>query len=229
MGGRRCPSHAHRAGHVHHDRGALRGRDPGSDTRGRATRPGPRGHDPAWRRLQAPDLALRVPGPRRQWPEDPGGCPSRDRASGRHRDRGRRRHRCGGRVRGHAAGGHAQHGELRPPAGAGVRRQARDAQTRHERHDRGVAHGGRVHRPARQSGDRPVRTGYPHVRDRHSQHTRRVGGARRPGPVASADHHRPEPLRWSSRPGGAAVTRQCRRRCRWRDHRCPSRSTYRPV
>ena len=57
-------------------------------------------------------------------------------------------------------------------------RRAGDPEARHERDDRRVADGGRVHRRGRQPPHHPVRARHPHVRDRVSQRARRHGGRR---------------------------------------------------
>ena len=60
----------------------------------------------------------------------------------------------------------------------GQAQQARDAEARLGDDDRGMAAGGRVHRPARQLRDHPVRARHPHVRAVDAQHARprRHGG-----------------------------------------------------
>ena len=85
----------------------------------------------ARRRVQAADLALRVPGPRRGGAEDPRRGARGDRAADRHRGHRPARRGPGRDVRRHAAGRHPQHAEL--PAAAGGRRggQAGHAQARH--------------------------------------------------------------------------------------------------
>ncbi len=67
------------------------------------------------------------------------------------------RRRPGRVLRRHAAGRHAQHGQLRAAAGGRPVRQAGDAQARHAGHHRGVADGRGVHRAARQPRHRAVR------------------------------------------------------------------------
>ena len=66
------PPGADRARHVHLHRRAVRGRDGRADARGGADGAGGRGHAAARRRLQAAHLAVRLPGPGRGGPRDPG-------------------------------------------------------------------------------------------------------------------------------------------------------------
>ena len=77
-----------RPGQLHVHRRPVRCGDASADPRGRGDGPGRRRHDAPRRRLQAPHLALRLPGPRRRraarsWPGARG-----DRPAGRHRGDG---------------------------------------------------------------------------------------------------------------------------------------------
>ena len=187
-------------GHVHLHRRPVRRRDRRADPRGRADGPVGRRHDPARRGVQAAHLAVRLPGPgrRRAWRSSP----TSRRATGHAgRDRGRRRprRRRGRRARRHAPGRHPQHGQLRAAAGRRRVRQAGAAQARHDRHHRGVADGGRVHRPARQPRRRPVRARHPHLRAGDPQHPRHLRGAGRPGDQPPAGHRRPLARRRAAR------------------------------
>ncbi len=100
----------------------------------------------ARRRVQAADESVRVPGPRGR-----GAALSRrgaraDRAAGDHRGDGAvaGRHRRG--VRRHPPDRHPQHAELLAAARRRTGGPAGDAQARLRGDDRGMAHGGRVHR-----------------------------------------------------------------------------------
>ena len=147
---------ADRPGHPHGHRGPVRGGDPAAGARRRADGEGRRRCAAARRRVQAAHVALRVPGARREGPEDPRRRAGGNRAS--RGDRGSRRGRCRTRLqlRRHAPDRHPQHAELRPAAGGGRRRKAGHAEARNERHHRGMADGRRVHRPARQPRHRAV-------------------------------------------------------------------------
>ena len=156
---------ADRPRHADRHRRAVRGRDGRADAGVRADGQGRRGVAAARRRVQAAQFAVRVPGSWRDRAEDPRRRSGPDRAADRHRSGGPGRRGPGGQLRGHAPGRYAQHAEL--PVAAGGRRggQTGHAQARHERHHRGMADGGRVHRPARQPGHRAVRAGHPHLRE----------------------------------------------------------------
>ena len=168
---------ADRAGHVHADRRAVRGRDARADAGGGAAGPARRGDAAARRRVQAAHLAVRVPGARGRGAADPGRGQQGDRAAGGHRDHGPGRRRRGRRARGHVPDRHPQHAELPAAAGGRRGRQAGNAQARPHRDVRGVADGRGVHRPARQPRHRAVRARHPRLRAVDPQHARRVGGA----------------------------------------------------
>ena len=183
---------ADRPGHLHVHRRPVRRRDRRADARGRADGAGGRRHAAARRGLQAAHLAVRLPGPRRRrawrsWPTSarPTGLPVVTEVVDARDVAGRRR------ARRHAAGRHPQHGQLRAAAGGRRVRQAGAAQARHDRHHRGVADGGGVHRPARQPRRGPLRARHPHLRAGHPQHPRHLGGPGRAGDQPPADHRRP--------------------------------------
>ena len=175
----------------------------------------------ARRRVQAALFAVRVPGTRRGGPEDPGRRAGRGRAADRDRGGRRARRRPGRLLRRHAPGRHPQHAELPAAAGGRRGRQAGHAQARHVRHHRGVADGGRVHRPARQPGHRAVRARHPHLREGHQEHARHLGRAGRAAAVAPAGDRGPVALRRPPRPGAAAVPGGDRGRRGRHHHRRP--------
>ena len=165
------------------------GADRGPDGQGR------RGVAAARRRLQAAHVPVRLPGAGRGRAEDPGRGPRGDRAAGG--DRGDRPARRGPglQLRRHAPGRHPQHAELRAAPGGRLGGQAGAAQARVQRHDRGMADGRGVHRPARQPRHRAVRAGHPHVREGHPQHAGHQRGPGRAAAVPPAGHRRPVALR----------------------------------
>ena len=160
-------------------RRAARRNGPTGQARGRA--------HPARRRVQAADVAIRVPGPGRGTGSS---CsPRRARKTGlpivtemtdasqMESVRGTRRHHPDRQPQ-HAQLHAAARGRPGPNAGA--------AQARLRRDDRRVADGRRVRAVRRQRQRDPVRARHPDVRARHAQHARPVGraGAARDDPPA---------------------------------------------
>lgn len=219
---------ADRPGHRHPDRGPVRGRDAGADAGGRADGQGGGRDAAARRRLQAAHLAVRLPGAGREGPAHPGRGARGDRPADRHRGRGRPRRGARGVVRRHAAGRHPQRAELRAAAGRGRGGQAGHAEAGHDGDHRGVADGGRVRRPARQPRHRAVRAGHPHLRARHPQHARHLGGPGRAAAVAPAGDRGPVALRRPARPRAAAVAGRGRGRGRRPDRRPCTPTPSRP-
>ena len=74
------------------------------------------------------------------------------------------------RIRGHPAGGRAQHAELQSAARARQAAQAGAAEARHRGHHRGTAALRRIHPGRRQLRRDPVRARHPHLRNLHAQH-----------------------------------------------------------
>ena len=97
-------------------------------------------------------------------PRDPRRGPRGDRPADRDRGGRRARRAARRRARRHAADRHPQHGQLRAAAGRRRGREAGAAQARDDGHGRGVADGGRVHRPARQPRRGAVRARHPDLR-----------------------------------------------------------------
>ena len=172
--------HAGRPRLVHDHRRALRRGVRGAGVHRHAGREGRRRHDPARRRLQAPDLAVLVPGAGGARPRDPRGVPARHRAADRRRGRRRLAGRARRRDRRLHPRGDAQRAELRAAEGGRADEQARHAEARSGHDDRGVAAGRRVHRAARQLRDHPVRARDPDVRALDPQHARPRPGWRSP-------------------------------------------------
>ena len=220
---------ADRPGHADRHRRAVRGRDRRADAGVGADGQGGRGGAAARRRVQAAQLAVRVPGTGRGRAEDPGRRAGGDRPADR--DRGGRpgRRRSGRQLRGHAAGRHPQHAELPAAAGGRRRRQAGHAQARHERHHRGMADGRRVHRPARQPRHRAVRARHPDLREGHQEHAGHQRGPGRAAAVAPAGDRRPVAFRRPPGPGGTAVPGRDRGRRRRHHRRRPPAPGDRPV
>ena len=141
---------------------------------------------------------VRVPGTRPRRAPHPGRRPRAGGSARRHRGRRRARRARGRRARRHAPGRHAQHAELRAPAGRRRVGPAGAAEARAHRDVRGVAHGGRVRRAARQPRRRALRAGRADLRDRDAQHPRRLRG---PGGAAAeppAGRRRPPATRAAS-------------------------------
>ena len=140
--GRRSPD---RRGQADGHGGALFGGKRGAD---RGNRPGSQGGRrgiPPGRRIQTPQLALQFPGPQRR---RTGAVEDRP---GRHWFADCQRNHVGvdaGSVRGGSGcdpDRRPQHAEFRFAEGGGADPQARAAEARHERHDRGIPHVRRIH------------------------------------------------------------------------------------
>ena len=89
--------------------------------------------------VQAPHLALRLPGPRSRSPANPPPGSRRNRLAHRLRSSQHRRHRNRSRARGHAAGRRAQHAEFRPASASGTVTKTSPAQTQPGSNGKGVA------------------------------------------------------------------------------------------
>ena len=203
---------------VHRHGGALLRRDGGAAHGVRLRGEKGRRPDPPGRRLQAPDLALQLPGPGGGGAEAPEEGPRADGAA--HRDGGRESRRRGPRrgLRRHPPDRRAQRPEFRAPEEGGPGAQARPAQAGDDDDDRGAPHVGRVHPLRGQQPGHPLRAGDPHLRDGHAKHPGSLGRRRPQGAHPPPGDRGPEPcggpleVRDAPGPGG-------RRRGGRRDHR----------
>ncbi|CAA9302281.1 MAG: 2-keto-3-deoxy-D-arabino-heptulosonate-7-phosphate synthase I beta, partial [uncultured Gemmatimonadetes bacterium] len=182
------------------DRGAVLRGGARHAPRHRPRRARRRSHDAAGRRLQAAQLALRLPGARRDGAANACRSARGDWASGGHGGDGHAPGGAGGRVRGRAPDRRPQHAELRPSLRSGPRAAPGAAQARPFRDGGGAADGGRVHHGAGEPRRDPVRAGDPHLRDGHPQHAGRGGDPRAQARDAPPGAGGPEPRR---RPRGA--------------------------
>ena len=157
------------------------------------------------RRLQAPLLAVLLPGPRPGGPAAALRGARRDRAADRHRADGRPRRRGGPRGRRRHPGRRAQHAEL-PAAGRDRPLGAPGAdQARPLLDARGAADGGGVRPQGGQPERDAVRARHPHLRAELPLHARPHRRAGPQGALAPAGDRRPEPRRRATLAGRAAV------------------------
>ena len=189
------------------ERGAGRGDGGGGQARRR--------QDPARRRVQAAQLALQLPGPRRGGPAHAARRRRSAQPEARLRGHGHQPDRADREVRGHPAGRRAQHAELHAAARARTHAHADHAQARHLRDDRGMAAVGRIHPRRRQHERDALRARHPHLRELHAQHARHLGHPGGPQAEPPADHRGPEPRHRA----GATRWR------RWRARRSPPAPT----
>ena len=157
---RRRRSHRHGRSVLGRDRRAGRSDGGGGEERRR--------EGPARRRVQAAQLALQLPGPRRGRAAD---APVRRRSPQHEAGVGGHGHqpaRADREVRAHPPGRRAQHAELHAAARARATRDAGAAEARHLGDDRRVAAVGRVHPRRRQHERDAVRARHPHVRELHA-------------------------------------------------------------
>jgi len=195
---------ADRAGLVHPHRRTVCGRERGTDDDGGEGREGCRRDGDARRCLQAPHVAVLLPGARRAGHRDPpGGAPPVRSAVRRRSGRGFAGGSCCRRRRLHPDR-HAQRAELRAAQRGRAYEQAGDAEARSRDDDRGVAPGSGIHRAARQLRSHLVRARDPHVRALDAEHARpRRHGGRAAGVPPAGDGRsrrtRSASARWSRR------------------------------
>ena len=106
------PRRGHRRRVADDDGRAVLGREPRAAVRDGRRGEGGRRHDPARRRVQAADLAVRLPGARHRRPPPPRRGARADRPAGHHRGHGAEPGRHRRRVRRHPPDRHAEHAEL---------------------------------------------------------------------------------------------------------------------
>ena len=133
---------------------------------GRPRRARGRRHRPPGRRLQAAELALRVPGSRAARARAAGPGARGDRPADRHRGDGRRGAGPGRRGGRHRPARRAQHAELLAAQARGSLRQADPAQAGPLRHHPGAAALGRVPAGRGQPAGDPVRARHPRASTR---------------------------------------------------------------
>ena len=113
---RRCrQGRSRRRRRARHNGGPLFNRKRGPHRRYRPSRPGGGREHSSRRRLQAAQLAVRFPRPRRGRSPAPRHRLRRDRHARHHRTHERQRHRCRLQVRRHHPDRRTQHAELHPP------------------------------------------------------------------------------------------------------------------